>query len=592
VFELSPPASIGGNWTESILWSFGNGTDGSSPDAGVIMDGNGNLFGTTSGGGTRGSGTVFELTPPSAPGGPWTESILWSFGSGGDGAAPEADLIMDSGGNLFSTTAVGGTYGVGTAFELSPPSTSGGNWTESVLWNFGNSGDGKYLNSGLLRDESGNLYGTTGAGGTYNLGIAFELTPSGGTWNETILRSFGGNGTDGSFNCDNQSSGLIMDPTGNLYGTTCGGGTNSTGTVFELSPPAGSGGNWTESILYSFGNPLDGNSPEGGVIMDIGGNLYGTTTNGGAFSGDGTAFELKPPSIGGGKWTESILWNFNDVMGSDGQHPVAALVMDTASNLYGTTSGNGGGNGGGAYGQGTVFEINPTASGSPTPTPTPTPSPTTLTASPAQLSFGNVVATETSTAKKVTLTNKGAAPAQILGVGATPPFTTTGADTCSGHTVMPKKTCSIEVEFTPTTVGEENGGFVFAAYNGANPLNPLVTLKGNSIGVTLKAPKSASFPPVSAGNTGSAKNLVISNPSTVMVTFGTAALSGTDPGSFKFAGDYCSGQPLAPKGKCGIGVEFAPPGNASGSQSATLSISFTYGANQGNVAASLSGKVK
>ena len=147
VFELTPPSIIGGNWNESILWSFGNGADGNDPYAGLIRDASGNLYGTTQFGGTYGSGAVFELTPPSAIGGNWNESILWSFGdyTNNDGASPGAALIMDTSGNLYGTTEGGGVYGwYGTVFKLTPPSTIGGNWTESILWSFGNGTDGNY----------------------------------------------------------------------------------------------------------------------------------------------------------------------------------------------------------------------------------------------------------------------------------------------------------------------------------------------------------------------------------------------------------------------------------------------------------------
>ena len=440
----------------------------------------------------------------------------------------------------------------------------------------------------LVRDSSGNLYGTTVGGGADGKGTVFELMPTGqSSWTESILRSFG-NGTDGN----SPWAGVIIDGSGNLYGTTRGGGTHDgNGTVFELNPPSSKGGEWTESILWNFGNGSDGTLPSAGLISDGSGNLYGTTQEGGAYAQPGpfnfypggTVFELTPPSTDGGHWTEKILWNFGN--NTDGWAPLAGLIFDSESNLYGTTYM------GGIYGaSGTVFEINPTGSESPTPTATPTPAMTVLTAAPAALNFGNVDATGTSKPKKVTLTNKGKAPAIISDVGAIPPFKTGGGvDTCSGQTIASKKTCSFEVEYTPLTFGEVDGGFAAVAYNGTTPL---VTLKGVAIGVTLKAPKSASFPPVSAGSVGESKSIVISNPSTVSVTLGTAMLGGTDPGSFKIATDKCSGQPLAPKGTCAIEVELAPPGNATGTQSATLAVPYTYGANQGSVSTDLSGKVK
>jgi hypothetical protein len=203
VFKVIPPSIRGGNWTESILWSFDdNGIDGIEPIAGVIMDKSGNLYGTTEKGGAYGinatyglpsyGGTVFELTPPSTAGGNWTESILWNFANGKDAANPGATLIMDASGNLYSTTTNGGAYssgenGVGgTVFELTIPSTVGGNWIESILWSFANGTDGAQPGFGsLIMDTSGNLYGTTVFGGAYGAtltggihtgGTAFEIS--------------------------------------------------------------------------------------------------------------------------------------------------------------------------------------------------------------------------------------------------------------------------------------------------------------------------------------------------------------------------------------------------------------------------------
>jgi uncharacterized repeat protein (TIGR03803 family) len=589
VFELKPPSTTGGDWSESILWNFGHGTDGSKISSGPIIDTGGNLYGTTAEGGAYNGGTVYEMKPPSSAGGDWTESILWSFGHGSDGGYLVGDrLIMDTGGNLYGTTKLGGAYNGGTAYELKPPSTAGGDWTESILWSFGNGADSDEPAAGLIEDKRGNLYGTSFYGGAYasasvNGGTVFELIPpttQGGDWTESILWSFG-NGSDGQ----GPSASLIMDTAGNLYGTTNGGGpfasrqTNGGGTVFELTPPS-TGGDWTESILWNFGEGSDGVNPVAGLIMDSNRNLYGTTS-GGPGPVNGIVFELTPPSTTGGDWTESILWSF--FTGTDGDFPTAGLIMDASGNLYGTTSA------GGAYpaqglgfepGGGTVFEIDPTGTQAPTPTPTPT----VLTASPGKLSFGDVDATGTSKPKKVRLTNKGKVVAQISSVSATAPFAIAGGNnTCTGQTLAPKKTCSFEVEFAPTTVANETGG-IEVTYNGPSPA---IALAGDGIPVTLKAPKSTSLPAL-----GTPKNIVFSNPSTITITFGAAVLGGSDPGSFKIADDACSGKSLAPKGTCSIGVEFAPPGNGNGTQSATLSVGFTYGFNGGNVMADLSGKVK
>src|ERR1017187_5215686 len=348
VFELTPAA--GGGWTETVLHNFNNnGTDGDGPYAGLIFDAAGNLYGTTTTGGAYVGGTVFELTPNGSGG--WTEKVLYSFCSQTnctDGVSPYAGLILDAAGNLYGTTQYGGTHYIGgTVFELTP--AAGGGWTEKVLHRFPdyNGTDGTTPLAGLIFDAAGNLYGTTQAGGTLLFrGTVFELTPAaGGTWTEQVLHSFG-NGMDGS----KPSAGLIFDAAGNLYGTTSQGGTGSNcvtgcGTVFELTPAAGGG--WTETVLHSFDlNGTDGSQPFAGLIFDAAGNLYGTTYGGGTYT-YGTVFELTPTA--GGSWTETVLHNFGN--GTDGSTPFAGLIFDAAGNLYGTTEQ------GGTDNYGTVFEL-------------------------------------------------------------------------------------------------------------------------------------------------------------------------------------------------------------------------------------------
>ncbi|HLW69834.1 MAG TPA: choice-of-anchor tandem repeat GloVer-containing protein [Candidatus Binataceae bacterium] len=434
VFEVTPPAVLGGDWTESILWSFGNVPDGAGPFAAVLMDGSGNLYGTTFGGGAYDAGTVFKLTPPSTVGGNWTESILWNFGRGADGYNPYAGLIMDGSGNLYGTTYEGGVYGPGTVFKLTPPSANRGNWTESILWNFGNGADGKNPYAGLILEASGNLYGTTDNGGAYGLGTAFMLTPHStggkGNWSASILWSFG-NGADGQ----HPLGGPIMDASGNLYGTTNVGGPYDNGindfggTAFELSPPSSSGGNWTESILWSFGREADGQIPYDGLIMDPSGNLYGTTYEGGAFggmarrSGDGTTFKLTRK---GGNWTESILWNFGNGA-SDGILPFAGLIMDGSGNLYGTTSE------GGDY-AGTVFEISNISGPQ-------------IIVSPRNVVFPDTEVGSTSIAK-VRVRNTGTE--QLIGAMKSPPrgFSLSGP---GNFNLAPNTEATITMMFTPTS---------------------------------------------------------------------------------------------------------------------------------------------
>lgn len=244
---------------ETVLHRFNpNGGDGAFPQTTLVADGAGNRYGTTFQGGPYGAGTVFELTP--TQGGGWTERVLHNFNlSTADGSSPYAGLIIDAQGNLYGTTQSGGTYYGGTVFELTPK--GGGNWTEKILHSFGSNGaDGAGPEAGLIMDSAGNLYGTTSYGGTFFSGTVFELTrrPPRGEWTERVLYSFryNYNGTDGA----SPYGGLVLDTAGNLYGTTVQGGTNDRGTVFELQA---SGGRWSEKILHNFGSGSDGWGPWG-----------------------------------------------------------------------------------------------------------------------------------------------------------------------------------------------------------------------------------------------------------------------------------------------------------------------------------------
>jgi uncharacterized repeat protein (TIGR03803 family) len=345
-FELMPTA--GGLWAETVLHSFNNhSTDSQGPEAGLIFDASGNLYGTTAGGGVRDNyGTVFELTP--AAGGTWTEKGVYSF-HGKDGAKPVASLVFDGTGNLYGTTASGGYYGFGTVFELTP--TTSGSWMEKVLHSFSQNGkEGWGPSSSLILDAAGNLYGTTPVGGTNGSGTVFELKPKvSGGWGVKVLHSFGGPG-DGV----EPVAGLIFDAAGNLYGTTIYGVLSccceyySCGTVFQLTPAAD--GTWTEKILHNSAVVVgDGHSPYGSLIFDGVGNLYGTTYWGGAYS-NGTVFELTPTVSG--TWMETVLHSFSN-NGTEGYGPYGSLIFDTAGNLYGATQA------GGVYGGGTIFEITP-----------------------------------------------------------------------------------------------------------------------------------------------------------------------------------------------------------------------------------------
>jgi hypothetical protein len=338
--------AVAAQWNEQVLYSFQYGTDGAEPVGSIVFDKQGNLYGATSVGGSPscpgvgGCGTVFELSPPAKNGNPWVETQLHVFQglAKGDGAGPVGGLVMDSAGNLYGTTAydgagqctlIGSVVGCGTVYEMSPPLQPGGAWTETVLYSFQGGDDGSFPWGDLVFDKAGNLYGSTRFGG--------------------------GKGT----NCNT------------LYGGNC-------GTIFELSPPKTKGGAWAEKVLHSFASAGlwsifgDGAQPNGGLILDEEGNLYGTTYFGGYAGGHcnggvggtgcGTVFELIRPSPPDNDWAEHILYRFNagNIGIKDGVNPSAGVVFDETGNLYGTTYD------GGADGVGTVIELmRPAASGIP-----------------------------------------------------------------------------------------------------------------------------------------------------------------------------------------------------------------------------------
>jgi len=373
VFELSPPAAGSGVWTQSVLYAFncyGNNTG--SPWASLVMDTKGNLYGTTF---SYNGGTAFELSPPATQGGAWTHTVLHTFNGGSaDGGGPYASLTLDVAGNLYGTTQIGGhtnpgcpSGGCGVVFELSPPSVSGGSWTETILHLFSGK-DGRVPAAGVTIGKGGALFGTTFYGGAsfsqadYGFGSVFRLLPpavKGGLWKEDVLYSFTGAG-DGGYPAAN----LAFDPKGNLFGTAYGTETSLSvgcflssdgGSVFELTPPAASGGAWTEKTLYAFSDGPDGGNPYAGITFDKFGNLYGTTASNS--SGCGSIYQLTPPSTSGGTWTESVLYIFSG--GIDGGEPASNLIFGPGNALYGTTSS--GGNEcqliEGVIGCGTVFKL-------------------------------------------------------------------------------------------------------------------------------------------------------------------------------------------------------------------------------------------
>ena len=266
---------------ETILYSFAGGTDGADPQAGLVLDTAGNLYGTTSAGGPAGNGTVFELTPPTGRKGSWTERVLYSFGAGTDGATPIGGVTFDSAGNLYGTTSLGGAYGYGAIFKLAPGSV----WTETVLHSFQNTNDGLYPYAGLVSDSAGNFYGAATDGGTNGGGTVFELTPSGGSWNFSVLASLPGWGISGPFR------NVMLDASGNIFGTTHCDGDDNAGTIFELTPQ---GGSWTYSLLYTLTGGNDGLFSISNLVLKNG-KLYGTTIDGGV-DGAGVIYALSLPS--------------------------------------------------------------------------------------------------------------------------------------------------------------------------------------------------------------------------------------------------------------------------------------------------------
>jgi uncharacterized repeat protein (TIGR03803 family) len=264
---------------ETVLYSFTGAADGAVPEAGLARDGAGNLYGTTTGGGANGNGTVFKLTAPAQTGARWTERVLYSFGTGTDGTTPVAGVTFNSAGGLLGAASAGGAYGYGTIFELLPSKTG---WTETTLHDFQNEDDGAVPYGGLI-SYKGNFYGAATEGGTAGGGTIYELAPGTGGWTFTVIYSVPGWGISGEFRD------LKMDASGNLYGTTHCDGTYSAGTVYKLTPASGS---WTYTSLYVFTGGSDGLYSFSNLVID-GGNIYGTTNEGGD-SGLGVVFKIVP----------------------------------------------------------------------------------------------------------------------------------------------------------------------------------------------------------------------------------------------------------------------------------------------------------
>lgn len=316
--------------SETVLHAFrGGNNDGDKPIGGLTIGNEGNIYGTTQVGGTFEGGTIFEVKHGE------TVKTIYSFQNASTGIEPFGGVTLDRSGNIFGTTVLGGNgqgcnnggYGCGVVFKLSPDGT------ESVLYAFQGYSDGSEPNGGVILDVSGNLYGTTEAGGANNLGTVFKVTPDGA---ETVLHSFEGGGSDGAF----PESTLVADQSGNLYGTTPRGGSCDCGTVFRVSPDG------TETVVYAFRGGNDGYFPTAGLARDKAGDLFGVTGYGGGTGcqglGCGTVFRIAPDG------SETVLYGFEKKYGI---LPFAPLLLDRQGELFGTASA------GGKHHSGTIFEL-------------------------------------------------------------------------------------------------------------------------------------------------------------------------------------------------------------------------------------------
>jgi uncharacterized repeat protein (TIGR03803 family) len=321
----------GFSFSFKVLHSF-TGTDGAVPLSGVVLDPQGNIYGTTYQGGPVGGGVVFKVDPTGS------ETVLFAFQTDAEGVAPWADLTMDEAGNLYGTAAGFGPGGCGVVFELDPAGT------ETILYAFTCGNDGENPHGGVIRDSAGNLYGTTEGGGSGGYGTVFKLDTAG---NITVFHSF--SGPDGS----EPFGDLAQDAAGNLYGVTIFGGNyagpclplGGCGVVYKVDTM----GNF--SLLHVFSGP-DGSTPSAGVTLDSAGNLYGTTSRGGQGVDSGAGVIFKIDAAG----NETTLYAFAG--GPDGAYPLGPVVLDGAGNLYGTA--NSGGDVPWPFGDGVVFMLDVT----------------------------------------------------------------------------------------------------------------------------------------------------------------------------------------------------------------------------------------
>lgn len=381
----------------SVIHHFTGGADGAVPKAGVTIEGAA-LYGATSGGGINGNGAIYQVKQA---GSDWVTVPIFDFqADGSTGASPQSRVFWGPDGHLYSTAYSGGANNNGVVFSLTPSASICKTascqdfWREQVLYSFGVFDDGANPRGDLVWDQQGNFYGTTTGGGHFFVGTVFQMTPSQNGWTESLAYVFGGHPDPGGPN-----SGVIFDGSGNLFGTTVAGGPNNTGTVFELNYLPGVG--WTETTLYEFQNEDDGAAPWGGLVMDGSGNLFGATTSGFRGLRDANIFELSPagdswtykllytiPGPGGcgpkasltmdaggnlygttvcdgshfkgnvfklantpNGWVYTSLYDFTG--GDDGGDPFSSVAIGSDGTLYGTTVA------GGMYGNGVVWMIKP-----------------------------------------------------------------------------------------------------------------------------------------------------------------------------------------------------------------------------------------
>lgn len=327
--------------TTDVIFSFEE-EEGEYADTDLETDNAGNIYGTTVLGGEFGGGTVFQLSPK--PNG-WEHTVLYNFTGGADGGEPYKGVTIGKRGNLYGTAVTGGSGscegGCGVVYKLTK---SGDAWNQTVIHAFTGGDDGSGPGARVTVDRSGNVYGMTPTGGTYGVGTIYKIHPHARSWEFQVIHTFTG-GDDGATG----SAGRMLLQHGRLYGAATVGGLYGSGVVFELTPTAV--GEWDFRVLYSFHGQPDGSFPYGALLRVSSGKIYGTTYYGGE-NGIGAVYELSPRPVG--EWDGRVIYSFQT--GSDGNSPISNLVRDVAGNLYGTTSEGG-------LGSGTIFKLAPIGGG-------------------------------------------------------------------------------------------------------------------------------------------------------------------------------------------------------------------------------------